>query len=495
MKVLVFSWYTLYSSLRFELEMMQQHLDDGDDVTQLYCDSRIQTCEVNPGHRKALCRSCLRTKDRGLACLSSPIESLPFLNLTRADELEAAACKVSFDSLEELTAFQVEDFDLGWGVLSSIITMTRDPKPDLSAHRKLVKDLTLSALTAYRSIQNHLDQNAFDRVYVFNGRLAVRRAVLRACQSRGVPCYIVEQGHDMHHYALYKNTSRYDRAYVEAEIHRDWEQADPVERVALAEKYYVDRTKGIPQAWHSFVGGQQDGLLPADWRADRRNMVIFNSSEDEFVSIGQDWRNPLYDTQLQGLQRIVESLRTWQEPFHLYLRVHPNLKGVENEETRALYALQADFLTVIPPDDPVSTYTLIRHAEKVLSFGSTVGIEAVFFGKPSILAGISFYRDLGGTYNPADHEALVSLLKADLEPGDREAALRYGHYMQTFGIRCRYYEPITVVDGTFKGVVLHEALPPPPVGERMKALLPGSTRRFLGRLRRRWFPASRSGSR
>ena len=71
-------------------------------------------------------------------------------------------------------------------VLSSIISLTRDPELDLSGLDDMVSRFLVTALSVYRSLQNYLDENSVDCVYVFNGRFAPVRAVLRACQSRGV---------------------------------------------------------------------------------------------------------------------------------------------------------------------------------------------------------------------------------------------------------------------------------------------------------------------
>jgi hypothetical protein len=87
----------------------------------------------------------------------------------------------------------------------------------------------------------------------------------------------------------------------------------------------------------------------------------------------------------------------------------------------------------------------------VLTFGSTVGIEAVFWGTPSIHAGVSYYHHLGGTYNASSHEDVIALLKADLPPKDRTAAFVYGYYLNTYGIPFKYFQATGVGAGRFKG--------------------------------------------
>lgn len=445
-------WTTHYGT---ELEIIQRHLDDNDTVVHLYCDGAQLACDHNASHSPSGCRECIRVCQKGLAFLSARVPSIPFLDLSPADREEIARLPKTFATHADLRSLRIENFEIGWAVLSSVISLTRDPTPDLSRQADLISRFLNAALSVYRSVQRYVDHRQIDRMYVFNGRLAPCRAALRACQSRNVPCLVHDRGFDLQHYELYRNTSPHDIAYVQSEIAAYWEKGarDP-KRDETGSGFFIERAKGRIQNWFSFVTSQREGLLPQDWTSSRINLVIFNSSEDEFASIGDEWQNPLYQTQRDGLLRILESLRSWNKDFHVYLRMHPNLREVDNEDTRGLLQLSAPFLTVIPPDSPVSTYALIEHADRVLSFGSTVGIEAVYWGTPSILAGRSFYRDLGGTYNPGSHDELMTLLKTDLSPRDRTAALKFGYYYASYGIRHKYYRATWVHGGMFREHVL-----------------------------------------
>jgi hypothetical protein len=122
-----------------------------------------------------------------------------------------------------------------------------------------------------------------------------------------------------------------------------------------------------------------------------------------------------------------------------------------------LYNLKSKNLTIIPPDSQISSYSLLQNCEKVLSFGSTVGIEAVFWGKPSILVGTMYYKDLGGTYNTNNHKEVIDLILARLEPKDKEPALMYGYFMKTFGIPYKYYEAKDFFNGAFKGHIIEHS--------------------------------------
>lgn len=75
-------------------------------------------------------------------------------------------------------------------------------------------------------------------------------------------------------------------------------------------------------------------------------------------------------------------------------------------------------------------------ADKVISFGSTMGVEANYWGKPSILLSASEYYNLGVCYLPSSIEELCEMIKADLQPLAKEGALKYAFYLLDREVRC-----------------------------------------------------------
>jgi hypothetical protein len=458
MRVLIaVPWARYTPHFETDLEIIQRHLDDGDEVHVIGCDAELPACDRNPEHLLYRCAFCRGKRRRGLSLLDGRIVPEQLFRLTDKDHREIAAVRTDFPDRESLLDFRIEEFDIGYAVLSTVISFLRDPDPLAAGNREWLENLVVAALAIYRSIQHHLDEGAYDRVYIFNGRFAITRAVLRACASRDVTCLTHERGCDHDHYGTFKNTTTHDIALRHEQMTKLWEETDPEERERVGTLFFTERAEGAEQSWYSFTGRQEEGLLPTDWDTNKENIVIFNSSDDEFVAIGPSWQGPIYGNQTEGVERIVAAL-DGETNRHLYLRVHPNLAAVDNEQTRAIARLSASHLTVIDADSPISTYSLVKAADKVLAFVSTVGIEAVFWGVPSILAGRSFYRPLQATFNPETHEELVALLKADLEPRPKEPALLYGHYMRSFGEKYRHYRPEGVFEGTFGGARVRPGL-------------------------------------
>ena len=469
-----------------ELELAQRHLDAGDAVDWLVCRGRLACCDFNPSRDAAACRSCtgryvaglkrlagrvrqIELRSRGGALHGSPIRDA---SSARRVDPQRGLASPPLDLLrdvhdcEQLKQLSIGSFDIGIAVLSSLVSLCRDPRPEFAEHRSLVARLFAAAWGVWNQTRDYLRRERPDRVYVFNGRFAAARAVLRACQAEQVECWIHERGCDLQHFQLYPNHLPHDIAATQSRMRRAWDAAPRDAREALGQQWFLDRAARIERNWHSFVKQQEAGRLPADWDPQAVNLVAFTSSEDEFAAIGDCWENRLYRDQVSGLQRLIADLdRSGNR--RLYIRLHPNLKQAADRAVRPLLQLAGPRVAVLHPDDPVDSYTLLRQASAAITFGSSVGIEAVYWGTPSILLGPCFYRGFRGVHEPASHAEAMRLLR-DLPPpaADRSHALMYGYWFHTQGEPFRYFEATGLFSGRFKGSEVCPEPPPPPALRR-----------------------------
>jgi len=84
-----------------------------------------------------------------------------------------------------------------------------------------------------------------------------------------------------------------------------------------------------------------------------------------------------------------------------------------------------------------------------------MGIEATFWKKPSLVAGITNYEHLNANYKVHSHEELLDLLQKDLKPKDQLGAFIYGYYYKTFGTPFKTYKAESVGYGEWKGENIH----------------------------------------
>jgi len=452
MNVVVFAAYaTNTPHFETDLELAHTHADAGDRVTILTCGGEMESCDPNPHHDPPRCAKCMGRRDCGLELLPPSIATERFYRLTDEDRDDLAELQTRFDNHDELKDLKAGDFDIGYAALSSLISATRDPEVDLAVHATPLRGMLRAAWTVHRSMCRYLDTHDVDRVYLFNGRFAPMRAVLRACQERGVECFTHERARDPSRYWLVQNTMSHDVRVMNGLIWDAWHAAGAdSDREAVARAWYEARARS--ELKDGFNRDQSAGRLPSDWDEGKKNITIFVSSEDEYAAISDDWKSLLYDSQIDGIHAIIDSLADHPGDLHLYIRAHPNMALLDNVQTRAIARLDAPFVTVIPPADPADTYEMMRNSASVISFGSTTGIEAVYWGVPSILAARSMFRDFGVTYNPATHEELIELLRRDLEPRPVEPALVYAYFWPQFGVPFKYFASDGFYSGRFKGV-------------------------------------------
>lgn len=453
-KIAIFAPYaTVAPHFEAELEIAQQHLDAGDEVTFYSCTGQLANCDFNIDRDPERCENCVGRRQHGHELLDGRVRTV---------QLSGGPVSVpKFGTVDELIGYRVESFDVGYGALSSLVSVCRDPEPDLEKYAALLERFISSALTTFRETLDYIRRERPDRVYVFNGRFAAMRAVFRACQQENVECFLHERGCDLNHYDLYENHLPHDIAGIDAVIRRLWNEADPASRESVGASWYEDRVNRVERNWQSFTKEQQAGLLPVGFDASQRNVAIFCSSDDEFVAIGDAWRNTLYPNQVQAIAAICESMLQSAPATKIYLRVHPNLKDVDNQRKREMLALDYSNLHVIAPDAAIDTYALMHASDLTVSFGSSVGMEAVFWGKPSVLLGPCLYQDLGGPVRSHSHSQTIELLCRDLQaadspPADRTGALMYGHWFQVRGYRYEYFAAENLFEGKFKGQVVHD---------------------------------------
>lgn len=458
MNVLMFSPYAGWCpSFEYELEIMQNHLDAGDSVTIAVCNADLPTCDYNLPHALKECFHCVGRRLFGLSQLSKPIRQIPIVS---SHWLRGHAKQLPrhWNDLNSLKEFRVGNFELGLSALSSLITALREPSPDLRDRQtaRLLYQFALSGLSVYFSLLETLQKHPFDSVYLVNGRLAIFRAVVRACEAAGVDSYTHERGWNLEHFSVHKNTLIHDLVYLERLILDTWQAADPSSRETLAKDYYDRRAEGEGFNWQSFVEGQQAELLPENWDPNLTNISLFTSSDDEIAALGKLWSGgPIYTDQVSGVVELAQKFS--QLPGkHLYIRVHPHQGGTDNSTLRRLKAINFPQVTVISPESPVSSYALLKNSAKVITFHSRMGIEATYWDKPSVLLGRTPYRNLGSTYNPESETELFELLSRNLEAKPKLGALQYGYYFRTYGRRAKYFELTGYCEGKYRSVELRK---------------------------------------
>ncbi|MBY0449748.1 MAG: hypothetical protein K2X01_03895 [Cyanobacteria bacterium] len=431
-----------------ELELMDDHLEQGDIVHVLKCTGQLASCHVNQAHWLSKCFECQEKFNLGLKQVEIPASNIHTLKTYEDSYTES---DISFNTLEELKNYKINGIDFGEAVASSIITETKNYKLDTIANKSTVRTKLMMAYQVYLNFIKVIEEIEPDRVYVFNGRLAETRPVVRVCQQKNIDVHVIERADNYGHYMISVNCLSHEMAFMKREIESYWQDDNP-NKYHISEQWYLDRRNAVDQGYYSFVKHQEPGKLPLNFNPEHKNIAIFVSSEYEFATF-PDWKNQIYLDQRDGLIQILESLQK-ETNLRLWIRLHPNLKKDNSDQLLELQELdrrQYKHAEFIWPKETINSYTLMDHCDQTLTFGSTVGVEATFWGKPSILAGRGPYEDLDVVYRPTTHSEVMALLESDLSPKSKSGALKYGYRMMANGIPYKKFLTTDICEGSFKG--------------------------------------------
>jgi len=462
-KVLIYSPMSLWTFHHAtELEIAQKNLDEGNEVFWIRCQSELPVCQVNLDNFKSICMTCEQRSRSGLNWLQGErLHVLPVTNICEAEMLKIQnITDEMFVDMDSVKNYRVDGIDIGLAVLSSLISQLREPKPDILKYQKQVLLHTQAALAVYYSIRRYISEIVPDEIILFNGRFAVSRPVLRVAQEMGIKIFTHERVSVKGKYSLVENNYPHELEPGKQDIIRYWRESNLTEKekISQAVSWYKERRKGLDQGWYSWVASQQSGKVPLEYDENKINIAIFISSEDEF-SVLEGWENLLYEDQNKGIRRLVEDFSD-DDQYRFYIRMHPCLAGVNNSQTRGLEQIgsMSDHAYIIDANSNVDTYALMDAVDIVITFGTTVGIEAVYIGKISILLGRTFYEDLEGVIVPKCHEEVVEYIRAykkgqSLDDNSSPlGAYIYGFYHATAGNDFKYVRQDEVkVSGVFRG--------------------------------------------
>ena len=341
--------------------------------------------------------------------------------------------------------------DIGWGVLSSVVEVTRNPFASLQAHAGLFEGLLSASLLVHDATRRAIREFTPDAVVLFNGRFATTRAIYAAARAEGVRPLIHERGCDKDHYWL-ATEPIHDPDYVQRCIREFWRP----ELSADGAAFYEERRARVERGWHSFTKGQVEGRIPPPMRDASRWIVFFTSSEDEYVAVGDKYVNHAFPAQIDAIRAVGRAVQ--ELPGHrLCVRVHPNIVSKSEEQIAFWRSLSIPGGLVVGAEEDFDTYAILERAQVACSYGSTVGIEATYWGKPSLLTARSIYDRLGGAFEAGSIDDIRKYLG---EPTvfPRPAALMYGAFFARFGTRYVHYRPDDLFRGRICGAYLDPAI-------------------------------------
>lgn len=421
-KLLIYISFPYWPRLETELEIIDKYFEKGYDVTIISCMGGLAACPDNRKHWIFKCLCCNSRLNAGYKWLNNSDIILKNLLFVRYEEEKIINnfIDLHINNWNDLKRLKINQSDIGLAAFSELVSFTRDSNPKFNPKNvKLSKKLLKNGLIVHFSIYNHIIKEKPDIFILFNGRISEYRPALRVAQSLGVNTKVFEISPNKTKYILMENTYPHDIMNRRESIIKTFERSKntDAQKQIIADRWFRERIEDQSGIINPFTLKQRRGYgLEEIKKYSGLKVAIFISSEDEFVAIAEH-KNPYYDDQNSAIDKILRDLR--DERILFIIRAHPNLKNEYNTQMINLNKVVKKYPNILylSPKSEVSSYELIEACDLIITFGSTIGIETTYLGKPSILMGISLYRGLGGTIEPNSHDALVELLRKSVKLG------------------------------------------------------------------------------
>jgi hypothetical protein len=371
----------------------------------------------------------------------------PILNIEMVIQIEDWAKSFRGDILS-LKNFSYKGYTLGLGVASSLISKYRNPHIDTIKLADEVVDALISAAMVYEKSIQLIKSRRPDVVITFNGRLACSYPIVKAALHAGIKIRLHERGATFKKYEIFES-SVHSLERLRERVISFWNSSRDCEyAIAQADNFFKSRRGGDGIGWESFTAKQIRGhVIP---KYGRRRVVYFSSSEDEFAALDDGIVHKFSTTGQKGaIERLLKICK--KIDLDLIIRVHPNTAGADQKEQEWWQALANSGVEVVSPSATIDSYALLDTADIACTYGSTMGVEAAYWGIPSILLGDSGYSGLGCCFEPKDDDELEGLLVDTPDQWNHVGCLQYGYYLSTFGKEFEYYNPKSLFEGSFLG--------------------------------------------
>jgi hypothetical protein len=426
--------------LAYESVIAQALRMRGVEVAMLNCGGGMPICEVGWG-REAWPRPCDRCgfhTDRVLAASAveqvSLADSLPW----GGDPTDAPS-----GAVEDAAARAVASISIPWFLRAA------DPAsvPESGA---ATEDFQVAVQGVAAAAERILDETKPHFVFMLNGLFAAERAIRAAALARGIRVVTYEIAPRAGHLVFSQDAPapEYDTGAAWARV-RELPLTD--EQSAALDEQLHGRVAGKTSHERYFDAPRED-LASLKIPSGHRVISLFTNLAWDSACIDHDIAYPSMIDWMAGAVRAMEGV----DDATLVIRVHPAEErwGTRERAEDGLRARVGDWprnVRFVGPSDPLSTYTLAEASDLVLTYTTTVGLEAAVRGIQVAVAGETHYRGRGFTHDLSSHDDLVAAVRSvrgPLPPEQVELARRYAF---TFFFRAMLpFPPVAVEAGHVK---------------------------------------------
>lgn len=403
----------------------------GVDPVVLRCDKALPACEWNrvgnydpdPGPyapeltrrtRLDRCRVCTEAIDDAHGIL--PVDQVAFSQHLRPGDLDRAFAIVDGLAYAEYRDFMYRGIAVGeHGYSSTVRSLLRGTLLDDEETRWLFRRYLASSILVTDLTERVLEQEKPDCLVAIHGIYLTHGTICEVARKHGVR--VVVYGTPYRRGTIWlSHDDTYHRTLISEPTHL-WEDLEMTpERARRVDDYLAEKRFGARDyaAYHEDAINDESALR-AELGLDAGRPV---------VSI---FTNVLWDAQLYYQHNAFDNMLEWlfetiryfgtRPDLQLVIRVHPAEASAANatnqplmEEITREFPVLPENVKIIRPESKLSSYTLAEMSRAALIYGARMGVEIAALGTPLVVAGETFNRRKGYSYDVETREQYFELL-------------------------------------------------------------------------------------
>jgi len=307
-------------------------------------------------------------------------------------------------------------------------------RDDLVWPRRWITRAMRSYAWVFDQTREIIRRDGLTTIVVFNGRFTHDRAAAAAAESLGVNVLYYDYGGIETYFDL-TLTDLHDWDDLQRRMVRMWDSWGE-DKFTIARAWFANRENRSEPGMELFLSEQRPDRLP-DLPEGHQLVAFFSSSGDEIAELDLDW-DKYFGSQedaLRTLAAVVDEL----PGTTLIVRTHPHMRlKPKDDRDRWVAAVESIGGNIhVEPESPIDSYALMRKVDRVITYGSTSGIEAAYRGKPTAVMGPAAYDKLECVTPLTTVEELKQWLTVP-QANDPEAALPYALMMQRRGFNLEW---------------------------------------------------------
>ena len=308
-------------------------------------------------------------------------------------------------NLEDLKSLEYKNYNIGIGIGSTLITYlsNSDPFPLNEREKKECIEQINSSIKSILFAEKILEKDKYDCIVILNGRLSCENAIKQVAYKRKLEVYFHESAFINKRY-FFENYMPHNFKERKKEMSKMKKEVSPNIISSLGNDFFRRKTKGEGVYEESYTKNHKSSLsivlnnLIEKNKSEKRKIIsFFTSSDDEYEAIeGSNLRYKEWISQGIAIRMISEIIKDLG--YYMIVRVHPNLTNKHQSEKHR-WMKHKEFIEKngfywINEDNPDSSYKLIEESDLIITSGSTIGLESIYLGKPSITIAECYYDSI-----------------------------------------------------------------------------------------------------